>query len=95
MKAGSNTFLGLVWSSVEELFQSELRRRVPQQQSFISVLSSGEAGTMLGRLPDAWHMPKLEMSVAWQPEFSVLPLRPGNYLRMGGRYQPACRHRCS
>jgi ATP-dependent exoDNAse (exonuclease V) beta subunit len=73
VKAGSNTFLGLVWSSVEELFQSELRRRVPQQQSFISVLNSGEAATMLSRLPDTWRMPKLEMSVTWQPEWQRAP----------------------
>jgi len=73
VKAGSNTFLGLVWSSVEALFQSELRRRVPQQQSFISVLSSGEASTMLSRLPDTWRMPKLEMSVAWQTEWQRAP----------------------
>ena len=30
-KAGSNTFLGLIWNSVEPLFESERRRKAPVQ----------------------------------------------------------------
>lgn len=64
--ASSSTFLGLIWASVKPLFESELRRRVPQQQSF--ALTANTSGTMLNRLPASWRMPAFEMSVAWQPE---------------------------
>jgi len=66
-KAGSNTFLGLVWSSVQGEFESAARRRVPQQQSFLYDGIDTSAGTQLNRLPDSWRMPRFEMSVAWQP----------------------------
>jgi ATP-dependent exoDNAse (exonuclease V) beta subunit len=72
-KAGSNTFLGLVWSSVQGEFESASRRRVPQQQSFLYDGIDTSAGTLLNRLPDGWRMPKFEMSVVWQPAWQRVP----------------------
>jgi ATP-dependent exoDNAse (exonuclease V) beta subunit len=72
-KAGSHTFLGLIWTSVQSLFESELRRRVPQQQSLLYEATDGAGGTVLNRLPEAWRIPRFEMSVAWQPEMQQAP----------------------
>jgi ATP-dependent exoDNAse (exonuclease V) beta subunit len=72
-KAGSNTFLGLVWNSVEGLFQNELSRRVPQQQSLLYALDESATASELSRLSNTWRMPKFEMSVAWQPELQRAP----------------------
>jgi ATP-dependent exoDNAse (exonuclease V) beta subunit len=72
-KARSNTFLGLIWDSVCPLFESELRRRVPQQQNFAYTANAGEAGTLLTRLPAAWRTPKFEMSVTWQRALQRAP----------------------
>jgi ATP-dependent exoDNAse (exonuclease V) beta subunit len=72
-KAGSHTFLGLVWSSVQGVFESAARRRVPQQQSFLYEAIDASAGTVLNRLPDGWRMPKFAMSVAWQPALQRAP----------------------
>ncbi len=71
-KAGSNTFLGLAWASVGEIFQSAARRRIPQQQSLL--YTSAEATmTQLCRLPDSWQLPKFDTSVRWQPELQRAP----------------------
>jgi ATP-dependent exoDNAse (exonuclease V) beta subunit len=72
-KAGSHTFLGLVWSSVQGEFESAARRRVPRQQSFLYDAADQSRATVLNRLPDSWRMPKFEMSVAWQPAFERAP----------------------
>jgi ATP-dependent exoDNAse (exonuclease V) beta subunit len=72
-KARSHTFLGLVWSSVERVFEDASRRRIPQQQSFLYDAINTSAGTVLSRLPDSWRMPKFEMSVVWQPALQRAP----------------------
>ncbi len=69
-KAGSQTFLGLVWSSVQSEFESAAR--VPRQQS-LSYAADVASGTILNRLPDTWRMPKFDMSVAWQPALERAP----------------------
>ena len=71
--ASSNTFLGLIWESARAMFESELRRRVPVQQSLLYTPHEGAAGTMLNRLPENWHLPKFALSVAWQPEYERAP----------------------
>jgi ATP-dependent exoDNAse (exonuclease V) beta subunit len=71
-KAGSHTFLGLVWNSVQSVFENALRRRVPQQQSLYDAIDVS-AGTLLNRLPENWRMPKFEMSVVWQPALQRAP----------------------
>ncbi len=73
IKARSHTFLGLIWESVLPLFESELRRRVPQQQNFLYLTPAGESETMLNRVPSSWRMPRFEMSVTWQPELQRAP----------------------
>jgi len=72
-KARSHTFLGLIWESVLPLFESELRRRVPQQQNFLYLPPPGQSETILNRVPAHWQMPKFEMSVTWQPELQRTP----------------------
>ncbi len=64
-KARSNTFLGLIWSSVEEQFQSEFRRK-PFVQASLDFAAS--AGTVLRRLPANWKAPTFEAPVEWKPE---------------------------
>ena len=66
-KPRSNTFLGLIWSSVEPLFASAFRRRVPVQGN---LFADGDevTGTVLRRLPANWRAPRLAASVDWQPE---------------------------
>ena len=66
-KAPSNTFLGLIWPSVEETFRSELRRKGPVQTSLFSSANAPPA-TTLRRLPADWRAPRLDTSVEWQPE---------------------------
>lgn len=66
-KPGHNTFLGLIWPSVEEQFKSEMRRRVPVQQSF-DLAEDKAPKTVLRRLPLEWHAPKLDRGVKWQQE---------------------------
>ena len=67
-RPGSHTFLGLVWNSVSELFQIQLRGRAPLQ------LTLREAtDTSLSRVPETWRMPQFEMSVAWQPQLKRAP----------------------
>jgi len=72
-KARSHTFLGLIWESVLPLFESELRRKAPQQQNFVYLSQAGESDTLLSRMPATLRMPKFEMSVTWQPEFESAP----------------------
>ncbi len=68
-KPAHNTFLGLIWPSVEEQFKSEMRRRVPVQQTFD--LGEEEAPkTVLRRLPLEWHAPKFDRGVKWQQELT-------------------------
>jgi len=71
-KAGSHTFMGLIWSSVQGLFESELRRRVPVQRSLLDD-QADSGGTFLGRLPENWHLPIFDLSVAWQPQLQRAP----------------------
>ncbi len=66
-KAPSNTFLGLIWSGVENLFRSELRRKAPVQTSLFSNANAPPA-TTLRRLPAGWHTPHFDASVEWRPE---------------------------
>jgi ATP-dependent helicase/nuclease subunit A len=72
-KARSHTFLGLIWPSVQAVFESELRKRVPEQQSLLYDSIDGGAGSLLNRLPDHWRLPRFEMSVAWQPVWQHAP----------------------
>ncbi len=65
-KAGSNTFLGLLWPAVEHEFNHVLRRKPGVQQSLFDV--AGPPVNTLRRLPANWRAPKLEHSVLWQPE---------------------------
>ncbi|MBV9082523.1 MAG: UvrD-helicase domain-containing protein [Acidobacteriaceae bacterium] len=65
-KAGSNTFLGLIWSSVEGEFDKALRRKQWQQGTLFP--ESAEPVNILRRLPANWRTPKLDMSIVWQPE---------------------------
>jgi len=65
-KAPSNTFLGLIWSSVEHLFASELRRKAPVQATLFSA-SNAPAATILRRLRKGWHAPQFESAVEWHP----------------------------
>ncbi len=66
-KAASNTFLGLIWGSVEHLFAGELKRRVPKQANLFTVQDEA-AKTLLYRLPANWGTPQLDRSVQWQPD---------------------------
>jgi ATP-dependent helicase/nuclease subunit A len=66
-KAGSNTFLGLIWDSVEPLFESERRRKTPVQTDLFTAQDEAPQ-TMLHRLPANWRAPRLDPSVQWQPE---------------------------
>jgi ATP-dependent helicase/nuclease subunit A len=66
-KALSNTFLGLIWVSVEPIFESERRRKAPVQANLFA--TQGEApATILQRLPADWRAPQLDRSVQWRPE---------------------------
>jgi len=73
VKAGSNTFLGLIWNSAQTVFESELRRRVPVQQSLLYTSPDATSGPLVNRLPESWHLPKFAMSVSWQPQFERAP----------------------
>ncbi len=66
-KPGSSTFLGLIWSSVEEEYRSVLRRRIPAVHQHAGN-GHNAPRTILNRLPAAWRAPQLEASVQWQPE---------------------------
>jgi len=66
-KAASNTFLGLIWGSVEPLFAGELRSKRPVQAALFST-ANAPAATILRRLPIGWHAPRFDSSVQWQPE---------------------------
>jgi ATP-dependent exoDNAse (exonuclease V) beta subunit len=66
-KAASNTFLGLIWGSVEHLFTSELRRKVPMQANLFTTQDEAPK-TLLYRLPATWRAPQLDRSVQWHPE---------------------------
>ncbi|HEY3935851.1 MAG TPA: UvrD-helicase domain-containing protein [Bryobacteraceae bacterium] len=68
-KAGHATFLGLIWSSVEAQFQSELRRRVPVQQSLLPA-EDDTRNTLLYRLPADWQAPRFDFSVDWKPQLA-------------------------
>jgi ATP-dependent exoDNAse (exonuclease V) beta subunit len=65
-KPGSATFLGLIWSVVEDEYRSALRRRVvaPNQHS---ANGQNAVKTILNRLPAGWQPPRLERSVHWEP----------------------------
>lgn len=67
-KAPSNTFLGLIWSSVEKLFRNELLAKAPAQASLFSN-ANAPAATILKRLPAGWHTPRFDAPFDWQPEF--------------------------
>jgi len=67
-KAGSNTFLGLIWASVAALFEAERKRRPPVQADLFTDQEEAPK-TMLRRLPGDWRTPQLDRSVQWQPEF--------------------------
>ncbi len=66
-KAPSNTFLGLIWVNVEELFHTELRSKSPVQTSLFST-ANAPAATTLRRLPATWRAPRFDPSVNWRPE---------------------------
>jgi ATP-dependent helicase/nuclease subunit A len=66
-KAGSNTFLGLIWASVEPLFESERRRKAPVQANLFTAQDEAPK-MMLQRLPASWRAPELDRSVQWHPE---------------------------
>ncbi len=65
-KPGSNTFLGLIWSAVENEYAGALRRRasLPNQHA---VNGQHAPKTILSRLPGFWRAPLLEPSVQWEP----------------------------
>lgn len=64
-KPGSNTFLGLIWSAVEDDYRSALRRRIP---ALHAVNGHNEPKTILCRLPASWRAPQIEASIQWQPD---------------------------
>jgi ATP-dependent helicase/nuclease subunit A len=66
-KASSNTFLGLIWNSVESVFESERGRKAPVQANLFTAQEEAP-GTMLHRLPGNWRAPQLDRSVQWHPE---------------------------
>jgi ATP-dependent helicase/nuclease subunit A len=66
IKAGSRTFLGLIWASVAEQFESELRRKHWHQVPLFANFGAPE--NVLRRLPANWHVPKLDRSVEWEPK---------------------------
>lgn len=66
-KAGSNTLLGLIWSSVEDLFQREFRTKPAIQASLFSSTNSSPS-TTLRRLPATWRTPRFDSSIDWQPD---------------------------
>ena len=64
-KAGSKTFLGLIWLKVTDQFDSELRRKRWRQTSLFA--TDGSRENLLRRLPTNWRAPKLDRSVVWEP----------------------------
>lgn len=66
-KAGSNTFLGLIWPSVGAIFERERRRKAPVQADLFAAQEETPK-TMLHRLPGSWRAPQLDRSVQWRPE---------------------------
>lgn len=71
-KAGSNTFLGLIWDPVKPAFEGARRMRPAKQKNFYDALRP-EKTTMLQRLPEGWRLPAFAMSVAWMPKFERAP----------------------
>lgn len=65
-KPGSATFLGLIWSSVEDEYRSALRRR-PVLSQVHSSNGRSRQKTALRRLPASWRPPQLEPSIRWEP----------------------------
>jgi len=65
-KPSGTTFLGLIWSSVEEQFRGKLRNRVPVQQLLLP-LKDDTPRTILARLPADWQPPRLEVPVRDEP----------------------------
>ena len=63
-----NAFLGMIWNSVERLFETEFRSREPEQQDLFAN-QSPPPRTNLWRLPANWRSPRLDLSVRWEPEF--------------------------
>ncbi len=80
-KPGSNTFLGLIWTKVEHVFESERGRKVPAQASLFTLHQEERPKTVLRRLPAKWRAPQLERSVQWQPELrrATASARPVTY----------------
>jgi ATP-dependent exoDNAse (exonuclease V) beta subunit len=66
-RAASNTFLGLIWNSVESVFESERRRKAPVQANLFTAQEEAPR-TILHRLPGNWRAPQLDRSVQWHPE---------------------------
>ncbi|MFL6354894.1 MAG: UvrD-helicase domain-containing protein [Bryobacteraceae bacterium] len=66
-RAAGNTFLGLIWDSIEPLFESERRRTAPVQRRLFTTEQEAPK-TMLHRLPVSWRAPRLHSSVQWEPE---------------------------
>jgi ATP-dependent helicase/nuclease subunit A len=62
----SNTFLGLIWSTAEPVFQAAFERRAPAQASLFDI--AGQPRRVLRRLPRGWRAPVFDPSIAWQPE---------------------------
>lgn len=65
-KPGSTTFLGLIWTAVEEEYRRALRRRIPAVHQH-TANGQNAPKTILSRLPAAWQSPRLDPSVQWKP----------------------------
>jgi ATP-dependent exoDNAse (exonuclease V) beta subunit len=59
--------LGLIWNSVESVFESERRRKAPVQANLFTAQEEAPR-TILHRLPGNWRAPQLDRSVQWHPE---------------------------
>ena len=64
-KPGHNSFLGLIWNSIENEFASVLRRSPAQRSLFPEERAAPR--TILRRLPTDWQAPRFSRSVQWQP----------------------------
>ncbi len=66
-KVNARSFLGLIWNSVQNEFETAARRMPSQTAGAAN--GAGERETVLQRLPENWRLPAFEPSVSWQPEY--------------------------
>lgn len=66
-KVNARSFLGLIWNSVQNEFESAARR-IPAKTAG-AANGAGERETVLHRLPETWRLPVFEPSVTWKPAY--------------------------